>query len=57
MKLCGKDCVPICDFCKYFKSESMDGGDGYNGDGWCKLRNIAVEPYCECNEFECFNLK
>ncbi len=53
MKLCSKDCIPICDFCRFF----YFGEDPsvYMGNGHCKLHDKKTDPCNACKEFECMN--
>ena len=51
--LCDLDCIPLCDFCKYYNFNGDDEGC-YTEDGWCTLHNKPSEPIDECEDFYCF---
>lgn len=54
-RYCNEGCHAICDFCKHYKD---DGIEGFVGEGICVKKNIRVDAssYCE-DDFECFRVK
>lgn len=59
MKKCSEDCIPICDFCKFYKDYSIsDENKEFQGIGVCEVDNTEVfASDCCYNNFHCFNVK
>ena len=55
MKLCNEDCMPICDFCKFYQDKNKNISNKFAGEGICLKKNIEVDAseFCE-DDFECF---
>ena len=53
MKLCNKDCTPVCDFCAFYNFNGDKDGI-YTGRGWCKLLHKRKEPESFCKRFHCY---
>lgn len=51
---CGPECVIACDFCIYFRAESLLTRGIYDGDGRCVLKEVDTEPGNGCDDFHCF---
>lgn len=51
--LCSPECIPACDFCKYYNFNGDELGR-YTGNGLCILHNEPSEPYDYCEDFYCF---
>lgn len=56
MKLCNKECEPLCDFCANFKEFDDDNlSEDCWSDGICKIKNIEVSRLDDCkDDFICF---
>ena len=48
MKLCDKNCIPICNHCAMFKF-NYDNPD----NSWCALHREVQDPCGKCDDFEC----
>ena len=63
MKLCGKDCIPCCDFCIYASHDEIVYPDGRvlrGGPDGCNLHKDEEHDYIAigcgyCDDFYCFN--
>ena len=56
MKKCSEDCIPACDFCKYYEFNA-DSRGRYTGDGYCTYHNRNQDPGDECDDFICYRVK
>lgn len=53
---CDKDCVAICDFCKYYKDNGS--GKDFEGEGICLIDNSPTDAFSACDSnFHCFRVK
>lgn len=56
MKKCGKECFPICDYCRFYNFNPGQGGC-YMGKGYCVLNEKNMDPSDGCKKFICFSYK
>jgi hypothetical protein len=56
MKKCGKECYPLCDFCRFYNFNPGLSGC-YMGKGFCIFHNKPMEPEDDCEDFICENYK
>lgn len=57
MTKCSDNCLPVCDFCKFYTDYSiLKGIEEFQGIGTCEVDNTEVlaSDYCQDN-FCCFN--
>lgn len=54
MKLCGLECVPMCDFCRYMSPYSEDKCEETVCFGICNKHQNEIEFLHDyCDDFEC----
>lgn len=53
---CNTDCLPICDFCIYYK-DAGHGTDKFHGEGICLKHNTETDACSMCEDFHCFNVR
>lgn len=61
MKKCSNECIPVCDFCKFYKDYSIlnkNENEEFEGIGMCICKNkeVSASDCCYTN-FHCFNVK
>lgn len=44
-----------CDCCRHYDFNGAEEG-AYIGKGWCRLREVQMDPGDECEQFHCFRV-
>lgn len=60
MKLCGQECKPFCDLCRFYKDYGIiKGKDVCQGIGICELdiTEVLATDFCYNSKFVCTNAK
>jgi hypothetical protein len=52
---CHPGCVPLCDFCQFYKFNPGPHGE-YTGNGWCDYSQQQRDPENACEDFWCQNV-